>query len=71
MNKEVVKEINRLQAEKAELKCELKKLELNPPEIDVIDFDGSQHEKEIKAINKEIASLNNEISKLSPQLMGE
>ena len=59
MNKEVVKEINKLQAEKASWKVAL------------IDANNEENSEEIEAINKEIATIENDISKLSPQLMGE
>lgn len=58
MKQEVMKEINRLHAEKALCKVAL------------INAKNEEDAEEVEAINKEIASLDNEISKLSPQLMG-
>mgnify|MGYP002622097551 FL=1 len=60
MNQEVVKQLNHLQAQKAELKTMLTEAKLN-----------EEYKDDIEDLQKEIASIESEITNLAPQLKEE
>ena len=60
MNQEVIKQLNHLQAQKAELKTMLTEAKLN-----------EEYKDDIEDLQKEIASIESEITNLAPQLKEE